>query len=69
MFFWYYISSFCATYINSQIILIKNSLLSFTLSLIYPFIKYFIPSIIRICALRSQKNKYLYKISLLFQMI
>ena len=35
--FWYYISCFCAVYKNTQIILIKDTLISFALSMIYHF--------------------------------
>jgi len=57
-FFWYFISAFCAVYNNSQIILIENSLSSFSLSLIYPFALNLLPGIFRISALRAKdKNK------------
>ena len=35
--FWYYLSMFCAIYRNTQYHLIKDTLISFSLSLIYPF--------------------------------
>ena len=56
IFFWYYISSFCAVYINTQKILIKDTLISFGTSMIYPFGINLIPGFLRIPALRS-KNK------------
>ena len=61
----YYISCFCGIYINNQIHLIKDSIISFSLSFIYPFFIYLIPSIFRICALRAKnKNKKcLYRLS------
>ena len=34
--FWYYISCFCAIYKNTQMHLIKDTLISFSLSLLYP---------------------------------
>ena len=40
LFFWYYISTFCAVYENTQIHLIKDTLISFGLSLIYPLAIY-----------------------------
>ena len=58
--FWYFISSFCATYNNSQLLLIENTLSSFTLSLIYPFGLYLLPGIFRIIALRSKNKKCIY---------
>ena len=56
IFFWYFISCFCAVYINTQYILIKDTLISFCLSMIYPFAFNIIPGFLRIPALRA-KNK------------
>ena len=65
VFFWYYITCFCGIYINTQIHLIKDSFLSFSIGLLYPFILYLIPSVFRIVALRMEKpkGKYIYKFS------
>ena len=52
-FFWYFISSFCAVYQNTQTILLKSTLLSFLLSMIYPFGYVLLPGIFRIPALRA----------------
>ena len=58
LFFWYYISCFCAVYINTQIILIKDTLISFIISMSYPFALNLFPGIFRIPALRAKnKNK------------
>ena len=62
LFFCYYISCFCAVYKNTQIQLIKNTLISWTLSLIYPIFLFIIPTTLRISSLR-QKNECLYKLS------
>ena len=69
--FGYYLSMFCAIYRNTQYHLIKDTLISFGLSLIYPFGVYLIPGIFRIPSLGNSKNKrkYLYNLSLLFQML
>ena len=56
LFFWYFISCFCAVYINTQIILIEDTLMSFLLSMLYPFIINLFPGIFRLPALRA-KNK------------
>ena len=56
IFFWYFISCFCAVYTNTQSILIKDTLVSFGLSMLYPFGLNLFPGILRIPALRS-KNK------------
>ena len=60
-----YIVCFCGVYENTQIHLIKDTVISFILSLIYPLGTYLIPSLFRIVALRAeQKNKtYIYKFS------
>jgi hypothetical protein len=55
-FFWYFISCFCSVFINTQIILFSDTLISFGLSLLYPFGYYLIPGFFRIPALRSNKN-------------
>ena len=71
LFFWYFVSCFCAVYTNTQIILIKDTLFSFGLSMLYPFGLNLIPGFFRIPALRAKnKNKeLLYKISLLLSLI
>ncbi len=65
MFFWYFISCFCAVYTNTQKILIKDTLLSFGLSMLYPFGLNLFPGFFRIPSLRAPKKdkKCLYKIS------
>ena len=71
LFFCYYLSMFCAIYRNTQIHLIKDTLISFGLSLIYPFGIYLLPGIFRIPALSNPKKKriLLYRISLILQML
>ena len=71
LFFWYFISCFCGVYRNTQMILIKDKLVSFVISMLYPFGLNLIPGIFRIPALRSQKKdkKCLYKISVLLAII
>ena len=56
LFFWYFITCFCGVYINTQLILIKDSFISFGLSMIYPFPYNIIPGIFRISALRAPKK-------------
>ena len=65
LFFWYFISCFCAVYYNTQIILIKSTFLSFGLSMIYPIGINLIPGIFRIPELRAEKKdkKCLYSFS------
>ena len=67
----YYITCFCSIYKNTQIHLIKDSLFSFLMSLLYPFITYLLPGIFRILALRATNNngKMLYNFSKLLENI
>ena len=67
--FWYYISSFCAVYKNTQITLVKDTLISFVLSLIYPFGLNLLPGILRIPSLKSNNKEFLYKISKIVQIL
>ena len=53
LFFWYFISCFCAVYNNTQIILIKDTLISFVISMAYPFAISIIPGLFRIPALKA----------------
>ena len=66
-FFWYYISSFGAVFQNSQVYLIKNTFISFSLGLIYPFCIYLIPGIFRRISLKAKNRKFIYKISYILQ--
>ena len=65
LFFWYFIACFCEVYVNTQIILIKDTLISFGLSMVYPIGLNLIPGFFRIPALRTAKKdkKRIYKIS------
>ena len=56
LFFWYYISMFGAIYRNNQYHLLKNTGISFVLSMIYPFGIFLLCGILRISAL-SEHNK------------
>ena len=69
--FAFYIICFCGVYINTQIHLIKDSLVSFSLSLVYPFGIYLIPSGIRLISLRAKKKdlNFIYKLSQILQNI
>ena len=60
--FWYYITCFCGIYLNTQIHLIKDSIISLITSLIYPFGISLIPGLFRIPAIRMKKPC-LYKFS------
>ena len=69
--FWYYLSCFGAVYKNTQIYLLKDTLLSFGLSLIYPFGLNILPGLFRIPALRKETKVHnsLYNLSKIIQII
>ena len=69
LFSWYYLSMFGAVFRNTQFYLLKDTLISFGLSLIYPFGINLIPGFFRIPALGNPKKKreYLYKLSKILQ--
>ena len=71
IFFWYFISCFCAVYKNTQVILIKDSLFSFGISMLYPFGLNLFPGFLRITSLRAsnQDKICLYKSSQLLSII
>ena len=69
LFCWYYLCCFCAVYKNTQIHLIKDAVISFSLSLIYPLIFYLIPGIFRIPSLKSKNSQCIYNLSKIIQMI
>jgi hypothetical protein len=54
--FWYFITCFCAVYTNTQIILIKDIVISYGISMIYPFLINLIPGIFRLTALKASKK-------------
>jgi len=71
IFIWYYLAIFGVVYKNSQYQLLKDTLSSFILSLVYPFGIYLLPGIFRIPSLSDSKNKKkcLYNFSKVIQFI
>ena len=67
-FFWYFLAAFCAIYPNTQFILLKDTLTSYALSLIYPFGINLIPGIFRISAIKN-KSKCKYQIGKIISVI
>ena len=65
--FWYYLLCFCGVYRNTQIHLIKDTLISFGLSLFYPFLLVLLPGILRIKSLNGQKSECMYIMSKIIQ--
>jgi len=70
-FFWYYLSTFCAVYQNSQVFVIKNTFISFIIGLIYPCFTNLLPGIFRLHSLNSKKGKKVcvYKCSQILQFL
>ena len=54
--FWFYLACFCAVYKNTQIHLIKDTVISFGTSMIIPFGIYALPGIFRIISLKTKKK-------------
>ena len=69
VFFWMLLSSFGAVYTNTQMFIFKNTLVSFAMSLLYPFIISIFPSVLRICSLKSKNSEYIYKVSKYLQIL
>ena len=71
VFFWFLLSSFGAVYQNTQIIIFKNTLISFGISLFYPFIINIFTCLFRIVAINSKdKNmECMYTLSKIMQII
>ena len=64
--YWFYIGCFCAVYINTQYYLLKDTMISFSFSLIIPFIKYLMPCMIRQLSL-TKPGQCLYDMSKILQ--
>ena len=67
--FWFYLSCFCSVYVNTQRHAINDALISFGISLLYPFLLNLIPGIFRIASLNSENKQRncMYKISQLLE--
>ena len=67
-FFWILLSSFGAVYQNTQIFLVKNTLISFAIDMVYPFFYNIFPCIFRMISL-SAKSEYIYNFSKFLQLL
>ena len=67
--FWFYLACFCFVYKNTQIHLIKDTVISFGFSMITPFLLYIVPGIFRLSALKETKKdkELMYKFSKVIQ--
>ena len=61
--FWYYIALFGVIYKNTQIHLLKDTLISFGLSLVYPFGIYLIPGCCSYLILKIRENAYIISVN------
>ena len=69
LFFWYYLSCFCSVFVNSQIALINDTIISYGLTMLYPFGLNLLPGLLRIPSLKKGDKKILYIISLILAII
>ena len=71
VFFWMLLSTFGAVYQNTQLFIFKNALISFSISLIYPFFINILPCIFRIASLNSEKkdNECMFNLSKFLQIL
>ena len=65
---WYYISCFCAVYRNTQYYLLKDTLISFSVSMLTPVGTKLIPGIFRFFAIKK-RSQIFFRISLFTQML
>ena len=68
-FFWIYVGLFCAVFKNTQIYLIKKTLISFAFYLLYPFIFCLLPGVFRLSSLKSSNRACMYNFSKILQNI
>ena len=67
--FGYYLATFGAVYQNTQFILIKNVLISYAISLVFPFIIIALPSEFRRFALKDATRQCMFNLSRILQYI
>ena len=67
--FWYYLACFCAIYKNTQYHLIKDTLICFGLSFLYPLGLNLIPGFFRIPSLNKKNKDCLYLTSKIIQLL
>ena len=66
---WALVASFGVVYKNTELILLKNTIISFLISFIYPFFMNIFPSVLRICSLSAKSHNLgcIYNLSKLLQ--
>ena len=70
-FLWLALSSFSSMFFNTQLYVLENALLAFSISLIYPFLFNILPCIFRIISLRTKQKNHniMYNISKFLQVL
>ena len=56
IFCWYYLTAFACVYPNTQLHLINDTLISFAVSMLYPFLINLVPGLFRLPALKAKKK-------------
>ena len=51
---WYYMTCFCAVYRNTQYYLLKDTLISFAVSMLSPFVAKFVPGFLRVYSIKKR---------------
>ena len=67
--FFFYLGCFCSVYKNTQIYLIKDTIISFSTSMIYQIFIYLLPSLFRINSLKNRKKECMYNFSKILQIL
>ena len=67
--FWFYLSSFCAVFKNTQIYVVINTFISFGLFLFFPIIFNILPCAFRIYSLKKRNKKCIFKMSKYLQLV
>jgi hypothetical protein len=65
----YYLSSFCAVYKNTQIFVIKNTLITFLIFMLFPLVFSLLPCNLRIFSLNNKIYEGIYKLSIYLQLL
>ena len=63
LFYWYFQSCFCNIFRNTQIHILKDTIISYLLSVLYPLGLALIPTILRYIALKKENRNCIYKLS------
>ena len=67
--FWFYLSSFCAVFKNTQIYVVINTFISFGIFLLFPIFFNFLPCAFRIYSLKKRNKQCIFKISKFIQLV